>query len=366
MRWYAISFGALDVTEDPGFQGTDILVNPTIPMMPLALSHGGSELWRRLAHGGVEDDALSVEERAVVLEMEQSGIVTRSPDHPNLQSPLSEPWLDSALHELTYALVSCIARVEDIDLLFFKGPMLHAQGLRDRSHSGDVDAWVRFEDLDRLSTALRAWGWSRRTATWVNHSVTLFPGEWGCELDIHHRFPGVEPKRGTAFDVVKFNSEKKRFASIDALVPEKSVAAVISALHLYRPEPGEPTPDIALQEASDVLVRGGTACIEAARSLGAAAALEPVLRDAFPQATLNNLGSIPQNWSWRMKPSKPSAYIAALKAAPPGQLFRMIWRTIWPTSDDVLATDHAMGGNAKTPLQARVHRVHSLFRTARG
>jgi len=365
MKWVAISFGALDVADDDRFPGSDLLVTPALPALPLAFSANGASVWRRLVAGPVDEEALDASEIDIVHEMAEMGLASSDLEHPHVQREVREPWLSSPLHELVYALVSSVARSNGIDLFFFKGPILHAQGLRDRAHSGDVDIWVELHDINALSEALKPWGWSRRAETWVNHSVTLFPSEWGCELDLHHRFPGVSCVSGDTFDELMRRTEHHPFASIDCRVPERSVGAVLSALHIMRPEPGVTTPPQFFEDAAQVLARGGEAAIDAARALGSAAALEPALRSAFPDADLVDLGPIPANWKWRMKKSKWGAYAAALRSIPPAQLPHLVWRTVWPTDEVALATDHAMGGDARTPLQARLNRLKGLLRTAR-
>ena len=364
--WVATAYAALDVHGSAGFiPEAEILVLPTVPGTPLALSGCGAALWRRMVNRPVAVAGLDPGEREIAREMEEMGLASSDHDHPDRVVTLSAPWLESPMHELVYALAAKLAWQRLIPMVFIKGPMLHAQGLRQRRHSADVDAWVQYEHVDALSLALREWGWTRRPATWVNHSVTLFPGEWGCEIDLHHGFPGMSLARGKEFMALRHRSETATFAGTDALAPTKPAAAVLSALHACRPSPGGTTEPAYVDDAVRILRAAGEESLVVAHELGATAALAPALSRAFPHAELVTDGALPANWAWRLRRNRVAAYALALRASPLRTLPKRIWRTVWPRPEEVIAADVAGGHDGKSVFLARGRRLRALMRTAR-
>ncbi|AAT89622.1 hypothetical protein Lxx18920 [Leifsonia xyli subsp. xyli str. CTCB07] len=102
----------------------------------------------------------------------------------------------SAAVPLAHALVREVAERNGIRILFVKGPVLAAQGLRAPRVSVDVDVWADPARFDDLIAALREFGWTRRaeSRSWqlfITHSVTLVRSGWPCDIDVHDRFPGA-------------------------------------------------------------------------------------------------------------------------------------------------------------------------------
>src|SRR5690349_704204 len=142
--WVAASFGALDVREhDLAADGYEFVVTPVDPAPPQMLWGEGAALWFQALDSAIDDSRVDQSTRETLAQLHELGVVVRTESPVVTSGRLSRPWLISFQHELVYALLSNVAREAGIDIIFIKGPVLHAQGLRDKEHSGDVDCWVR-------------------------------------------------------------------------------------------------------------------------------------------------------------------------------------------------------------------------------
>ncbi|WP_029088369.1 nucleotidyltransferase family protein [Brevibacterium album] len=375
-QWIAVSYGALDVSERSDFPGTELLVTPTVPGVPLALPAGGAELWRRLVEGPLDSAELDDDERTIVEEMRESGLASTDLQHPARQTSIPAPWLSSPLHELVYGLVASLAQHADIPLVFVKGPVLHAQGLRSREHSADVDAWVAPDRLAGLADALKPWGWGLMADVWehsaINHSVTLVPqAGWGCEIDLHRRLPGLALSDQDAFAAVRARSEPVEFAGVGARAPERTANAVLSALHIIRPAIGKVVSSTAVPTAAEVLRTAGAEAVSASAALDATIALEEALTSAFPHARIDvSAAGRPRDWYPRTRPNKALAYWATLQEMPLRERPSIAFRLIWPSADVALASSENLGVPETSVARARLRRlwrgVREIGRTALG
>lgn len=360
--WVATSYGALDVSSLPctAEAGIDCMVLPTRPSEPIGLKDDAAALWRRLVAGPVPDSDLSPQQRTMVREFEQYGLASTNLGHPARTTTLPAPWFNSPLHELVYSLVAHLARESEVDVIFIKGPALHRQGLRDREDSGDVDVWADPQRIETLRDQLIPWGWRVKPDLWdslfANHSVTLQPKSWGCEIDLHHHFPGIGISPQEAFAVLQGFREPLAFAGTVASVPIADAHAVISALHAARPEVGSTTTPPPLRTAEH-LQRAGAGCLGVARQLRADAALESILAIAFPDDVTAPTYGPPLNWRWRAEPTKVRSYLMALRMIPIADRPRIFFRLLWPTSKVAWHSDSLAGGHARTVLGARVRRL---------
>jgi hypothetical protein len=339
--WVAVSYGSLDVRDHPiGAGSHEVIVVPVHPGSPLFLYGEGADLWRRLVGDGLDDAELSEHERDIAEEMEEMGIVARDPAHAARVDEIRPPWLTSPMHELVYALLSSVAAAEGIDIVFIKGPTLHAQGLRDRAHSGDVDCWVPVADERRFAIAMQRWGWtpafSAFTGTRVLHSLTLRASEWGSAVDVHTWFPGMAMEPDDAFSLVQVRSELREFAGRPVRTPIPALHAVVSALHDVRPLQGRGPGTEQLARAAETLRRGGTAVMELAHEAHAGYALADPLRLAYPDAEFDAEGAtVPIDWAWRLQDTTLGSYKEAIKLIPLRDRPRVIFRILWPTAESL-------------------------------
>lgn len=339
--WVAICFGALDVRSTELASDTyEIIVTPTVPGDPLMLHDDGARLWRRLIEAPVSDDDLTADERDIVADMEQMGIASRDVDHPARLRRLSAPWLAAPLHELVYALLARAAEEVGARILFIKGPTLHAQGLRDRVHSGDVDCWVEPGAETRFAREMERWGWapafSAFTGTRVLHSLTLRASEWGCAVDVHSWFPGITVSPAEAFESAYASTELREFAGMEVRTPTIDLHAVIAALNEVRPWRGQLPTSTKVEAASRVLSAAGESSIAMAERFGAGYALAEALPQAFPHRDLDYSGDrVPLDWRWRLQRSPLRIYWAALSIVPLRRRAHVIFRIVWPSAESL-------------------------------
>lgn len=113
---------------------------------------------------------------------------------------------------LAHALVTRLAQLEGVRILFIKGPTAVTLGARPPRPSTDVDVLCELGGLERLGPALERCGWRRRVPRssvhelehaskyLFEHSVHYIHDEWPCDLDIHFNFPGFLAPDGVVFE----------------------------------------------------------------------------------------------------------------------------------------------------------------------
>ncbi|WP_150959141.1 nucleotidyltransferase family protein [Microbacterium testaceum] len=367
-RWIPVAFGALDVRDAAAFSPeAEILVLPVIPGPALCLVGDGAALWRDLVdRGPLSPRALTVDQNDLLEQLQHEGLVALGTSHTAAVTRLDRALLSSPLHELIYALVHRVADAAGIRCLFVKGPALHHQGLREREHSGDVDVWCDPARWDDLASALEPWGWARQPDPWrgtsVHHSTTLLPRAWGCEIDIHRRFPGLALDDERAFDIVMTLSTTMVAAGTVVPIPRRDAHAVISALHAIRPAVGRKV------SVNDHLIGQRTlaaapGAMDAARALGAVAALRDDLAVAYPNADPGPDLGPPRDWLHRAQPDRPRAYLAALRSIPARERIRALRNLVWPADDIALASAADAGDPTTDAGRARRRRLIRAIRT---
>ncbi|KJQ55077.1 hypothetical protein [Microbacterium sp. SA39] len=361
--WVAICFGALDVRSHELAAGTfEIIVTPTTPGEPLMLHGEGARLWQSIIAAPMADENLSGDERGIIADMELMGIASSEVDHHSRVDHLAAPWLTAPLHELVYALLARVAEEIGTRILFIKGPTLHAQGLRDRVHSGDVDCWVEPGAETRFARAMQQWGWapafSAFTGTRVLHSLTLRASEWGCAVDVHSWFPGITLSPAEAFESAYTATELREFAGLKVRTPTRDVHSVISALNEVRPLRGELPSRSKVEAAAKILKNGGESSIEVAERFGAEYALADALALAFPDRAFDfSNARVPLDWRWRLQRHPLRVYWAALSIVPLRRRPRTIFRILWPTAESLRSGPVSERGRTIGLRALRLHRL---------
>lgn len=365
--WTAVAFGALDLRgTELETQGFELVVVPIEPGPPTFLMGSGAEVWRSLVEGRSPQLDGDEDVSEVLRILEGMGIASRDPSHPARLTELSPSWLVSPFHELVYALIAHVSQAIGIDVVFIKGPTLHAQGLRTREHSGDVDCWVRPGDDVRLADAMRAWGWtplfSAFTGTGVTHSLTLEAGEWGCAIDVHSRYPGIDLDPREAFEIALAESEPRVFAGTVCRTPRTPFHAIIGALHSVRPFIGTPAGESGIGQAAETLGAAGPEAVEFAERLNAVYALQAPLQRAFPtQARSYPDARPPADWPWRLTASAPRRHLRALGTVPLRQRPAVLGRLLWPSAEML----RAAGENRRSTWWSRsLLRVRRVLKAA--
>ncbi|MDF2559434.1 MAG: hypothetical protein K0R99_880 [Microbacterium sp.] len=364
-QWFASGYGALDIAAT-GEHGYDIAVMPIQPGHPVLLFGEGAKVWRHMARGDAPTPAES-ESVEVMKELAEMGLAVEDPAHAARISDLPRPWLSSFTHELVYALLQRVATSAGVELVFIKGPTLHAQGLRDREHSGDVDCWVRPGDDLRLADAMRAWGWTPLilpfTGTTVSHSLTLVAGEWGCAIDVHTSFPGMRLRPGEAFDVLIDDAEARAFAGVPVLTPSRETHAVLSALHDMRPYNGAAAPEYAVTKATAVLRTVGRGVIPIVDRFDAGFVLRAPLERAFGEDAPDYSRALPPaDWSMRLEEATSLRHFKALRFVPIQHRLRALIRLMWPTAETMRIALEEPQATGRRIFLARVRRVRDSVR----
>ncbi|SDP06222.1 Uncharacterised nucleotidyltransferase [Microbacterium sp. ru370.1] len=363
-EWIPIAAGALDVRDSASFAPeAEILVAPAEPGEAVCLIGEAAALWRRLvAAPRLPESAFDDDQNALLDDLRAAGLVALGPAHPAAVTTLRPPVLSSALHELVYAVVARVAAAHGIRCVFIKGPTLHHQGLRDREHSGDVDVWCDPPRIDDLATALEEWGWRRAADPWrgttIQHTVTMAPGSWGCEVDVHRRLPGLVLDDSAAFEEVLRDAQTVRYGAVELLVPAPSTHAVLAALHTVRPVIGAGPRTTGHSAEAQRLLRAVGGTVERARALGAVPALRAELEPLAAPGTLDaDATGTPRDWLWRSEPNHARAYWAAMREVPWSVRVRLVRRFVWPPDDVALASARQAGEPASSPTRARWARL---------
>jgi hypothetical protein len=146
--------------------------------------------------------------------------------------------LDEAV-PLLHGLVDEVARALGIRLLFIKGPVLTAQGLRDAHRSVDVDVLVDPARASDLRQGLERHGWGVRVPSTTarvlpRHSTAYAHRLWPCEIDVHDRFPGFLAEPQTTFEALWAHRTSVAVAGRNVLCPQPVAHLAVAALHLLR------------------------------------------------------------------------------------------------------------------------------------
>lgn len=367
-NWIATGFGALDLIGDRDHvDGADVVVTPVVPGPPVYLLQQGAAVWRMLVAGPVDDGMLDAEQREIARGLADMGLASQSDHDTHRIGTLATPWLASVFHELVYALLQNVAEAQGIDLLFIKGPTLHAQGLRAREHSGDVDCWVRPGDDIRLAKAMRAWGWTPLilpfTGTSVSHSLTLVPGAWGCAIDVHSSFPGMRVDPESAFEILVADSELRTFAGVTTRTPSRRTHAVLSALHDMRPYEGSPPSETTVHHAAEVLAMVGEEVMDVVDRLDAGYVLREPLRRSFGNGAQRfDSSRAPDDWSMRLEAASSLRHFRSLRFVPARHRVRALVRLVWPKIETMRIAIGDPDASRKDMLVARIRRIGTSVR----
>lgn len=289
--------------------------------------------------------------------MAANGQTPRGPEAENRPVPLS-------LHEsvpLATALVQHVARGAGIRLLVIKGPLAAATGLRPQRASSDVDVLVEPQRTAEVIELLGRRGWQARPIPdfprllgW--HSRTLIHPQWGCDIDVHHRWPGFLADPAEAFETLWRRHSSQPLAGLDIEVPGVEDAALILALHSLR-EAGHVSAASRqmveyryllseLQRRSGEDVELPQRLLAAARSTGSEQTALPLLRGLGLQLTRLPDEADEQLRLWRLnsRAQHPmTAWLLQLHATPWYRKPFVALRAVFPRPSELRAIDPAIG-----------------------
>lgn len=252
------------------------------------------------------------------------------------------------LHEgvlLGHALVSHVAAEVGIRVFFIKGPASRMQGLREPGTSSDVDVFADpFRVLD-LVKALEGRGWRLRPSdpdeiAFPRHSATLYHPNWPNDIDVHHRYPGMERSDAIGFDVLWANTTEISMAGTVVRIPNVPLAVCFIALHSLR------TPQMAsslreldflygldLESYKDQIFH---LCV----ALESVAPMAPFLVRRFGHVPPAGPQKLSDEWKRRTASTAPgTARILAILAVPMREKPLLILRGFFPSRDGMAAKD---------------------------
>lgn len=153
--------------------------------------------------------------------------------------------LDEAV-ELAHALLTRLAEIQDVRILFIKGPTAVQMGARPPRPSSDVDVLCEPEGVRKLGAALERCGWRRRVpeeakqqfvyaARYLfDHSVHYIHDDWPCDLDLHYNFPGFFAPEEVVFEALWVARATTEVANWQVACADFLGQALIVGLHALR------------------------------------------------------------------------------------------------------------------------------------
>lgn len=268
---------------------------------------------------------------------------------------------------LCHALTGHVASQIGLRVLFIKGPVTVAQGLREPRQSVDVDVFVEPGDVSILVAAMKLRGWEVRPAepdidAFPRHSETLFHRSWPSDVDVHYRYPGMEAPAVDCFEVMWKASETYMIAGQEIRVPTRALAIGLLALHSLR-TPWMTSSRLDLDYLLALpLEEDRQDIIAIAQETGSASALRPFLDEAFGVQTLDPMPTPSPEWSARTKTRSPgTARAIALANAPWHRKPRLLANAFFPSKTTLLANDIYADLSLRGRFKQNIKRWRTLF-----
>lgn len=176
-------------------------------------------------------------------------MATTTPPHNSL--PQSEAI------ELAYTLAAAAAEHVGVRALAIKGLVASAHHLRADRTPADIDILIDPAGFEAVRAQLEAWGWFVRIedaldTIWQQHSATYIHQQWPCDIDAHHRFPGLLAEPQQAFDALWERREPLPIAGRRIPVTDWASSVAIMAAHSARSSPGIPRHATELRALADL------------------------------------------------------------------------------------------------------------------
>ncbi len=277
--------------------------------------------------------------------------------------------LDEAVH-LLHGYVERVARDAGVRVLFIKGPVLAAQGLRPARVSIDVDALVDPAAMSRMRDALEKLGWRVPTPDTTahvvpQHSATYAHQAWPCTLDVHDRFPGFLADPQVVFEALwARRTTATRGRPGRAVLRRTGQRRHPGAPRVAGPEPAAPAvrarpPRRCAQRPLDDAGRAELA--QLATATGASATLEPFLDAVGAPRTGREVVDTPELRAWRIRTAatgvKSVAWVAELSRTPLRRWVHTLWRAVTLTEAEIRHTYPDAAPGSWGLLRARIRRL---------
>lgn len=262
------------------------------------------------------------------------------------QAPATPPrvWL-----ELLQARVQQVADRADARSLVIKGPFAAELGLRSRTTSMDVDVLVEPGRGDDCVAGMIALGWRLRPVdrcddVFPQHSTSLYHPNWPIDVDVHHRFPGLDGEPVAVFEALWAERLRRPAAGIDVATTGPVGTTLVLAVNALR----TPWSERSQGELADLVDRARAAVspqaiMDMASATGALAASRPFLEMAFPDACPAKWPPPSRTWYlYSLNPESASHRLIALRHAPLRKWPTQLWRALIPSRTALAATNLAV------------------------
>ena len=215
---------------------------------------------------------------------------------------------------MAHALLTRLAEIEGVRILFIKGPTAVQMGARPPRPTSDVDLLCEPGGMARLGTALESCGWRRRDAQSAkpqfkyaakylfDHSHHYIHDEWPCDLDIHYNFPGFFAPPDVVFDALWNRRSTAEVAHWRVPCADFVGQAAIVGLHALR-DPGVARNELDLDHLETRLrqIGAGDDLTDLAEITGASETLKPLLARADGRAPHPEWSDPEQLDQWRVR-----------------------------------------------------------------
>jgi hypothetical protein len=278
---------------------------------------------------------------------------------------------------LAHAVVERVAAEQGVRVLFVKGPIAVAQGLRSARTSVDVDVLVAPADLDGLVAALHAIGWDDEqvyaTPTAATYSRTIRHVRWPCELDLHVRFPGLLAAPEEVFEHLWARHDIAPVAARELPCLDRIAQALILAVNALR----DPLATDKQDELDDLVgrVRDSFSGPELADLADLALAVGAV---ATAGPFLERVGAVPDGsgeadheglraWRMRTQPEwRVATWLEDLRSTPKRRWPRYVWYAVMLTETELRNAEPQLPPGRRAVLGARLRRIRRGVRAVPG
>ena len=267
---------------------------------------------------------------------------------------------------LLHGVVDRVARDVGARVLFIKGPVLTYQGLRAPHTSVDVDVLVEPAGLSRLLDALEDLDWRvavEPTSARVLplHSTTLRNPSWGCELDVHNRFPGFLAEPQDVFEALWERGTTVQIAHRRVPCPDPLAHSTVAALHWLRDGWSEST-----RAKLDYLVGAlgpgldGAGRLDLAEFVRRTGAAEP-LRPLLDMLAIDVPAGDHDTTAWRIRTAstgvKSVGWVVELGQTPVRRLPGRLWHALVLTEAEIRNEQPNAAPGAWGLFRARLYRL---------
>lgn len=272
--------------------------------------------------------------------------------------------------ELLQGRVQQLADATGARTLVIKGPFAAELGLRVRSTSTDVDVLVDPQSRGSFLEGLGRLGWRQRPIdatddVFPQHSTSVYHPAWPVDIDIHHRFPGLDGDDGAVFEALW--AERVTLPAADVAVNTTGLVGttLVLAVNALR----SPWSERSQRELAELIARAqdvvsGPAVVEMATATRALAAARPFLESAFPQDCPSRWPRPSRTWYlYSLNRESASHRLIALRHSPPRTWPLQLWRALVPSRMALAATNlAALDATNKQLRRMRLHRALGVVR----